>query len=664
MTDGAGQMSPALAQRITQVLGLTYVPSGFQGRIGEAKGFWSTDTEDRSGVEWIDVYDSQAKWTPGSKPASRSNDPCHRTFEVLKPSGPLRSADLNLQLLPILVDRALSKQHMVNSISQILQDGLEKEMNEQHAAMQDPLLLRKWLREKFPNLKERVNGRIARYRAALPEKFEDKINLLIDSGFNPKHLPYLREMAWIAYRTHCDTLKKKMNITVGKSAYVYMVPDFSGSLAPNEVFLDFSTFKDDTGYPTTLLKNVDVLVARSPAHYVSDVQRVMAVYKAELIGLKDVIVFSTQGNPSLASKLSGGDYDGDMAWVCWEPRIVENFRNADIPSLPDLVKDGILAQTKTEYEVLTKGLDSQLGVQKFLKESFDFNMQQSMLGICTNYKDELCYRLGNVNSEHAVLLSTLLSNLVDQAKQGYIFTDESWSRLKKGFNVYTAVPAYKAGQLNYKSDHILDKLFIVAHAKIESTLAEFNTSLGKPQEVDADLVRFYNTARQQAQIEPQWKVLLDDLDSDIQEVLQTWRSRWAKKVDNEEDKGRLNIITAECYELFQKILPRIETPLTQFLSSKWLPVNDMCLWALLRASATFKANRRGAFCWWMAGKQLARLKADSRSESSIAIVPEIYAGLKPDATFIKLTRNGIIDGTVLEAMNQGGLGQDGVEMED
>jgi hypothetical protein len=94
-----------------------------------------------------------------------------------------------------------------------------------------------------------------------------------------------------------------------------MVPDFSGVLEANEVFIDFSSFADVSGFASngTLLNGVDVLVARSPAHFGSDIQKVRAVFKVELIGLKDVIVFSTKGNPSLAAKLSGGDYDGDIA---------------------------------------------------------------------------------------------------------------------------------------------------------------------------------------------------------------------------------------------------------------------------------------------------------------------------------------------------------------
>jgi hypothetical protein len=160
-----------------------------------------------------------------------------------------------------------------------------------------------------------------------------------------------------------------------------MVPDFSGVLEADEVYIHFSeSFVDElspfAGLP---FKDVDVLVARSPAHYVSDIQRVRAVVKLELMGLKDVIVFSTKGNPSLAAKLSGGDYDGDQAWICWEPSIVENFLNARVPKLPDLVKDGYISQDTTTYEELVKGeVDP---TKSFLKNCFEFNLEDRLLGV-------------------------------------------------------------------------------------------------------------------------------------------------------------------------------------------------------------------------------------------------------------------------------------------
>lgn len=310
MTDGAGRISKSLAIAVTTKLGLSILPSGFQARIGEAKGFWSVDySEQRPGI-WIEVYESQRKW----KPRHGESHPSDRTFEVLRWSSPLKSADLNLQFLPILMERSKSPTKMKEALAALLREGLEKELLAIQAAMDDPQCFRQWLRESHSNISERLKGGMVPYRSGLPVAMEERLNMLLDAGFEPKELHFMKDLALKAFENKCLDLQKKLNITVGKSTYAYMVPDFSGVLGPNEVFIDFSSFADNApGFAGTLLNGVDVLVARSPAHYGSDIQKVRAVFKIELIGLKDVIVFSTKGNPSLATKLSGGDYDGDIA---------------------------------------------------------------------------------------------------------------------------------------------------------------------------------------------------------------------------------------------------------------------------------------------------------------------------------------------------------------
>jgi RNA-dependent RNA polymerase len=60
---------------------------------------------------------------------------------------------------------------------------------------------------------------------------------------------------------------------------------------------------------------------------ISSIQ-VEAVDKPELHEYTDVIIFSTDGSRSQASKEGGGDYDGDIDIVIWDPRIVTPFHNA------------------------------------------------------------------------------------------------------------------------------------------------------------------------------------------------------------------------------------------------------------------------------------------------------------------------------------------------
>ena len=76
MTDGAGRLSQSLAYKINNQLGLSYLPSGFQGRIGEAKGLWTVDVNDERPGDWIELYASQITAYRTESPACTSRSSC------------------------------------------------------------------------------------------------------------------------------------------------------------------------------------------------------------------------------------------------------------------------------------------------------------------------------------------------------------------------------------------------------------------------------------------------------------------------------------------------------------------------------------------------------------------------------------------------------------
>ena len=67
-----------------------------------------------------------------------------------------------------------------------------------------------------------------------------------------------------------------MNIGLGQSTYAYMIADPLAILAENEIHLGFSNIFHDpqSGFDQSMLHNMDVLVARLPAHLPSDIQKV------------------------------------------------------------------------------------------------------------------------------------------------------------------------------------------------------------------------------------------------------------------------------------------------------------------------------------------------------------------------------------------------------
>ncbi|KAI8964087.1 RNA dependent RNA polymerase-domain-containing protein [Daldinia sp. FL1419] len=642
MNDGISLMSYGLARAIRDMMGLQDIPAGFQGRFGSAKGFWIRDTNSTDDEIWIETTPSQRKWN------CDYSEEDHRTFEVRNESRELKSASLNLQLLPILENRAINATQMKMQVGNFMRDSLKRDLDAQKAAMQDPTQFRLWVYENSPSSRrtERIKNCQVPFTAGLPSNREDIMAFLLDSGFDPAKLEFLSDIAWKLRREKCQELQDRLNVRVGRSTYAYMVVDFLGILEENEVHLGFSSkFTDEqSGFSETFLHGFDVLVARTPAHYPSDIQRVKAVFKPELGSLKDVIIFSTKGDGPLADKLSGGDYDGDIAWVCWEPTIVNNFRNADMPDAPDLFKQGIIRKENLTYLELAGSRDI---TSEFLSRAFRFNLQQNLLGVCTNYKEKLCYARNSVQDGPAILLSTLISNLVDRAKQGIVFTDQDWARLRRQLSkTEPPDPQYKKNSWSVQSrpTHIIDYVkFGVGHPLVEHELKVFNKSLSKAEHYDKDLVRYYQYYEKLQRPYPErkeaikmltWERILVKLKKDIDAVALEWpkpRGEWDAKLSG-------------IYDKWQEIEPtgdvKSETARSLLLQEDQVRAG-FSNWDLLKASFTFRLyyNRFPKFVWYIAGKQLAYLKAIHSScetgSPPVLMTPSMYAGSRPDNKYAR-----------------------------
>ncbi|KAI0527730.1 hypothetical protein F5B22DRAFT_1597 [Xylaria bambusicola] len=647
MNDGIGRMSTALVKKIRDMMGLSELPAGYQGRFGSAKGFWIRDTEDPSDDIWIETFPSQRKWDCDYEEED------HRTFEVRNNPGELRSAALNLQLLPILEDRAIAASGMKRVVGKFMKESLEMEMESQKQAMQDPAHFRVWVHENTApqRRQERVRLGHVPWVAGLPTSREDQMELLLSQGFDPTKLEFLREISYKIRKQKCDELQTKLNVKVGRSTYAYMVIDFQGILEEDEVHLGFSSkFTDEqSGFSETFLHGMDVLVARIPAHYPSDIQRVKAVFKPELGSLKDVIIFPSKGNIPLADKLSGGDYDGDIAWVCWEPNIVNNFVNAPPPDVPDLFQQNVLTKKKDTYRSLAESCESvDEATTRFLDEAFRFNMEPNLLGTCTNYKEKLCYSRNSVSDEHAIFLSTLISNLVDRAKQGIVFTDQDWHQQRQFLNSTQAdaklakqrldppMPVYKKD--NYPGDspsHIIDYLkFKVGKPTVEREMENFDRCLRGAQKYDVDLVKYFESFERlkRPSKESTWNKVLEKLQQDIHDVAQYWKDfPTAEKFDAK---------LTNTYEKWQAIEPEANTRSIRAFFDNGLAGVGLSGFDLLKASYCFKLYySRGTFVWFMAGYQLGYLKCVEVSQGisarPVLVTPQMYAGVRPDAKFVR-----------------------------
>lgn len=607
MNDGVGQMSRRVAKLVQTVLGLSSPPCAVQGRLGSAKGMWIIDVADTTDEIWIETYPSQCKWN-----LRKDADQQHRTLEIRSwTPEKLRSASLNLQFLPVLEDRAVDKQAMRDAISKLLDQNLRQELDDQRQALNSPIQFQKWISANSAHRSDRISRGHVPFQGGLPRENEEIMAFLLNAGFDPWQNQFLNQMAYDAQFQMCEKLKKKLNIKIGCSASLFMVVDFHDQLEEGEVHIAFSDrFRADAGdWEGIMVHGVDVLVARSPAHFPSDIQRVKAVFRPGLAQLQNVIVFSAKGKTSLAEKLSGGDYDGDIAFVCWDDRVVKNFDNANDEVQPDLRSYYRQDQIKLRQLLSTHNEDYRPAIGEMIEKCFAFNLTKDMLGQATNYKERLCYFRGNVHDEVAMKLSALLSTLVDAPKQGIEFDAKDFKAFKQSLKIPDHVdePLYKLERQppRQRYTHILDHLkFAIAQPAIKQELSKFYAEINADDvpSWDKDLTARHHDEYDASKNETA-KTILRCLKQDIKLVLNEWNALLS------DDTVSFAEMVQRTYNSWQGIQPSRDIP-EETLRRLCRGYAQTSEWALLKASTTFKLyyQLKPHFVWQLAGWHLCFIK--------------------------------------------------------
>ncbi|KAF3760044.1 hypothetical protein M406DRAFT_270014, partial [Cryphonectria parasitica EP155] len=663
MNDGAGRISPSLMRKVRDGLGLQSIPSAIQGRLGSAKGMWVVDIKDVGGEDWIETWPLQRKWECDMA------EPAHRTLEVRSWSTELTSASLNVQFLPILEDRALDPKAMREKFVQSMNTESEQQTEALKAAMQQAESFRKWIREQSPQNSYRMGGTSVPFLGGLPQGTEDIMSFLVDGGFQPTQLKFLHDLVFQKMKQKGDSTKQDLKIRIPRSTYAYILPDFWGVVKPGEVHLCFSSKFNDGSDELSDLDGLDVLVSRSPAHLPSDVQKVRATYHPELRHLRDIVIFSTKGDVPLASLLSGGDYDGDKVWICWDADIVNNFENHPLPPKPDF--SPYLAKDRATLRDLQVEHGNGDYVNVMLEKAFCFNLRQKLLGSCTSYKEKLCYHCYRVCDEVAIKISWLLSELADQPKQGILFGQNDWNRFRDdvvGTRRQYPAPAYKSAlqlsSMSAEPRHIIDYLMYEAKKVVDIALTDLHKFLGScgASTIDRDVNAYWNQfeidfggMRLRGKPRNTWfPALRDGLRSDVEACLAEWDRAMRSGVKDYRDKVK------HIHTKWKEIQPRFGVEqegmsesaeaVEKFLMESGWTVAELSRWELLKASFAFKHYHRRRFVWQMAGRQLQAIKALSvrcdgavssqqqqqqQENVPILVTSNMYAALKPDNTYIK-----------------------------
>ncbi|KAL9105690.1 MAG: hypothetical protein Q9227_009174 [Pyrenula ochraceoflavens] len=613
MNDGCARISKSAANDIAGRLGLQSTPSVFQGRIAGAKGIWMVEQDDAFGQSsdrgyCIEVSDSQLKFSPHPRDNALA-DPEQRTFEVNSWSQPPRVASLTKQFLTILYDRGVPFQVLQNFMRAETHDFFENLRN----SMSSSLKLRTWMQTAL-RYSRSPDG--VQYQGPWPSKYEEQAIYLIESGFLPDSCPQLLSHLRSFLYDYFDRYIEKMAITIPRTTDVYCIADPYGVLAWDEVHLGFSEIWSDvnSGISDNILDEIDVLVARSPALLPSDIQRRKASWKRELRHFKDVIVFSTQGNTPLASMLSGGDYDGDRVWVCWNPDLVEHFKNSDLPSNPPSPEECELKQVSRKMSsIFTPERLTNDATDDFLHSCFQFNLRPALLGICTNAHERLVYQSDSLASPAAIKLAMIAGYLVDSSKQGLSLSADSWQNILRQTGCRGLQdPAYKAESSGtWKTTNIIDKLkFETAIPEKEQKLTEFYKLWPERRVFDFDLARPSGEASRQIKIEEsqgrnsRMKEILDELDKQIVNIHKHWALKCGPGLEKS-DQGAFFRLVQNLSEEVDKLEP-LHLDHAMILKCEWEINNHR--WRALKASRIYVKNRASTFPWHMVGPDLCRIK--------------------------------------------------------
>ncbi|CAF0731356.1 unnamed protein product [Adineta steineri] len=432
-TDGCGKMSEKLRNQIKDALRMRNDFSAVQFRYAGTKGVVSLDTTLSNN---IDLYIRQSMTKFQSD---------HQCFEVCKLSAP-RPLYLNRQAILLL-----SYRRIPDTIFLILQQQNHLDL----------------------------------IRALLRNSDAEKLILeKIPSWFLPRDIhianidfvrePFFRQLLISACLQSTRDLLQRTRIRIPRDQGRNMmgIVDEYNVLKPNEVFVQYTLMdKDQNNHhmnrnknQTEILNNRQVVITKNPCYHPGDIRTFTAVEYPQLRHLKDVIVFSQQGDRPAPHDISGSDLDGDEYLVIWHEDLVPNRTNNAQPY---------------DYDPKIPNRDcKELVTRKDINNTILEIAEQDCLGKLSNLHLAFADKFG-VDCENQTandVLSTIelagaISQEVDSGKTGYHPLKEDAIR-KLNLALDSKRPDYmnNANFDRYRSEHILGKLY----RSSKKTLPEWN----------------------------------------------------------------------------------------------------------------------------------------------------------------------------------------------
>jgi hypothetical protein len=640
MNDGCGLVSAWFVSQIAAITGESLDRRGFQARVAGGKGIWvaagdpyQADPENKPTGPHLWINRSQIKVR---LPSLLTCNPAYLDFNLVRANSGAKPSVLHFGYLPILLNRGVDRQTIVDVVTEQVQAKVDRIVD---AVRSGPEAIRAWLSSKNDIFEARNREHSISQVAGFPTRNDERVVQMLEAGFDPAENGFLAQNLQETIAEIMTLEKKKIKIPLGRSTTLLGVPDPKGCLLPGEVHINFAQrFVDSvSGESYQMLHGRDILVARNPSMGSWDIQRVRCVFRPELAHLTDTIVFSVKGPVSLASKLSGGDYDGDTFWICFEPKIVNNFENAPVPHpWPSYEELGIRKKQEKLSDYVSDP-ESEAQWCTWALEMASARMEMNLLGTVSLLHERLIYDQGAIDSEQAQLLVFLHDYLVDSDKQGYEFTHDDLENFttRHGIPRQLSDPEYwrflKEAKQDYSNkapakDNIIDTIFFDVVAKIhESCLTAIRVLLGGAQSRDEHLEMFHDQIMKNADynndvtVDAIFQAELRHLKFSLKAVREVYTSSFPGKSSHSSHTDYIERIKQlrVMYDEIQPLHP------DHSAVREWLRHQGAALstWDKLKASTLAKHHhdtaRPGRLLFNLAGRELCELKTNEVAQADL-----------------------------------------------
>ena len=314
-SDGVGKISYNLAEEISKIIGLKFVPSCFQGRFLGCKGVWTTMYNDLKGN--IYIRPSQQKFEVEMKEIDNYFELCDYSRYI--------QAYLNRQVILLMKANGIKDEIFI---------------------------------KKLEEYKNRLNNERFVLSLVHYSEWNGLFLYMNKCGINKTNDRLMRSLLESNLKILYNDVKNKARIYIKDSAYVIGIMDEYNILEYGQAFLRIKRRNLD------LTLNKKCTIAKCPCLHPGDIR--VLDFKCYINGdektekykifdkYENVLIFPSKGKRPHPNECSGSDLDGDNYFVFYDSDLILDEKNISEPMnynfwLDPLIKENIQIEDVIEY---------------------------------------------------------------------------------------------------------------------------------------------------------------------------------------------------------------------------------------------------------------------------------------------------------------------------